>query len=205
MAAWSRNAWQGFGSGDPSIGVLGPEPLQNMALRPALARYLIRLPAGHPGRVANPLYLDGLDLPPKLAGWLIRVVQLALLAFALWWSRDPVGARDDPRLLWELAAVSIAMLLFSPITWGQHCVALLPACYFVSALIVARGNLPPWMNALLAIYILFTVVLSRDLLGRESALLLGSYHVETFSILGLLAVLIGCRSLAESSPSSSQP
>ena len=62
MATWSANAWRGFGNEDPSVGVLGPEPLQNMALRPALARYLMRLPAGHPGRTPHSLYFDVFNL-----------------------------------------------------------------------------------------------------------------------------------------------
>jgi len=190
ISTWAMNAWQGFGSGDPSTGVLGPDSLQNMALRPALARYLIQLPPGHPGRASHPLYLDLLHLEPATAGWVIRLILLVLLAAFMWWSRRPVVSRADLRLLWELSAVSILMLLFSPITWGQHCVALLPACYFVSALLVSRGGLPRWMLTLLLVYIFFVPLLSRDLVGRDLALLLQSYHVETFSILGLLAVVL---------------
>jgi hypothetical protein len=94
------------------------------------------------------------------------------------------------------------MLLFSPITWGQHCVAVIPACYFISALFLARGQFPRWMVALLGVYILFVVVLSRDLVGRAHSLLLASYHVETFSILILLALVIAAArmSLAEVKP-----
>ena len=196
MAAWSANAWRGFGNADPSVGVLGPEPLQNMALRPALARYLMRLPAGHPGRASHALYVDAFNLSPAAAGWVIKSVLFALLAIFLWWSRRAVVSRQDPRLLWECAALSILMLLFSPITWGQHCVALLPACYLISALSAARVGLPRWMSGLLAAYILFVPVLSRDIVGRDFALLLASYHFETFVIAGLLVVLIGSRRLA---------
>lgn len=192
MSTWSSNAWKGFGNVDPSVGVLGPEPLQNMALRPAFARYLIHLPAGHPGRASHPRYVDLLNLRPATAGWAIKISLLALFGTFLWWSRRSVVSRTEPRLLWEFAAVSILMLLFSPITWGQHCVALLPACYLISALIVTRGGLPRWMVALLLAYILFVPLLSRDLVGRDLALLLQSYHVETFSIVALLAVLLGC-------------
>ena len=60
---------------------------------------------------------------------------------------------------------------------------------------VARGDLPRWMMILLAFYILFVPVLSRDLIGRKLSLLLSSYHVETFAIVGLLAVVLGCRRL----------
>ena len=199
MTTWSAKVWKGFGGANPSAGVLGPEQLQNMSLRPALARYLVHLPAGHPGRASHPLYFDALNLSPTAAGWVIRIALVTLLATVMWWTRRPIVNRNDPRLLWELAAVSILMLLFSPITWGQHCVALMPACYFISALLIARGGLSRWMSVLLAAYVLFVLLLSRDLVGRDLSLLLGSYHIETFAILGLLAVVLGCLRLPPSS------
>lgn len=191
MAFWGANVWHGFDNVNPSVGVLGPEPLQNMALRPTLARYLMALPEGHPGRVEHRLYADVFDLSPAAAGWIIKGVMLILLAIFLWWSRRAVVSRHEPRLLWELAALSILMLLFSPITWGQHSVALLPASYFVATLFLARGPLPRWMLALLALFVLFVPILSRDLVGRDFAALLASYHVETFAIIGLFCVVLG--------------
>ncbi len=195
MAAWTGHAWQGFGSADPSVGVLGPEPLQNMALRPALARYLMHLPPEHPGRADHPFYVDLLGLRPAVAGWVIKGILAALLASFLYWSRRAVGNRNDPQLLWEFAALAILMLLFSPITWGQHCVALLPACYFVAAFALMRGGLPRWMLGVLGFFILFVPILSRDLLGRDLALLLASYHVATIAMVGLLVVVAGCARL----------
>lgn len=196
LGTWLGNVWRGVANADPSVGVLGPEPLQNMSLRPALARYLMHLPADHPGRATHQFYIEFLSLPPSLANWIIKIVLLAVLGMFLWWSRRAVVTRDEPRLPWELAAVSILMLLISPITWGQHCVALLPACYFISVLLISRGDLPTWMIGVLTFYIVFVVLLSRDLLGRDLSLLLASYHVETFAILGLLAVTTSCRDLA---------
>ena len=198
IKAWTSNAGRGFTSSDPSIGVLGAEPLQNMSLRPALARFLIHLPAGHPGRAPTPYHLEFLSVSPVTAGWVIRLFILLLLAMIAWWSRRPIIDRAHPHLVWELAAVSIMMLLLSPITWGQHCVAALPASYFVSALVVTRGRLPRWMLALLAFYILFVPLLNRDLIGRQLALLLDSYHLATFALIALMAVIFGCSRLKSS-------
>ncbi len=198
METWAGNVWQGFGNTNPAIGVLGPEPLQNMALRPTLARYLMELPEGHPGRAAHPLYFDALHLSPGAAGWVIKGILLILLLGFLWWSRRALVSRHDPRFLWELAVLSLLMLLFSPITWGQHCVALLPACYFIAALFLTRKEWPGWMLGLLALFLLFVPVLSRDVVGRAFAFLLASYHVETFAMIGLLAVLLGCARLQRS-------
>ena len=189
MTAWSTGALTVVTNDDPSMGVLGPERPQNLSLRPALARYLIHLPAGHPGRVTHPFYIDVLNLPPSVANWIIKTILLMMLGMFLWWSRRPVVTRDEPRLLWEFAAVSILMLLFSPITWGQHCVALLPACYFISALFISRGQLPRPAIGLLGFYVLVVLLLNRGFLGKDASLLLGSYHAETFAFLGLLALL----------------
>ncbi len=195
MTTWVGNAWRGFGSTDPSIGVLGPEPVQNMALRPVLARYLMRLPADHPGRVPHRFYAESFDLSPAVANGVIKVVLLGLLAFFLWWSRAAVVSRQESGLLWEFAALGVLMLLLSPITWGQHCVAALPACYLVSVLYLSRG-LPRWMLVVLGFWILFVAVLSRDVLGRELALLFASYHFGTFALLGLWLITMASRRLA---------
>lgn len=191
MSFWLGNAWQGFGNPDPSRGVLGPEPVQNMALRPSLARYLMHLPADHPGRPSSSLYLDVLHFSPVAAGWVIKGVLLLLLVWFLWWTRKAIGTREAPRSLWECAALSILMLLFSPITWGQHCVALIPACYLISAAWLGRHQLPRWMLVLLGTYIVIVPILSRDVVGRNAALLLASYHLETLAIVGLLVVVFG--------------
>ncbi len=195
MSFWLGNAWQGFGNPDPSRGVLGPEPVQNMALRPSLARYLMHLPADHPGRAASSLYFDVLDLSPTATGWVIKGVLLILLLLFLWWTRKAIATREAPRWLWECAALSILMLLFSPITWGQHCVALIPACYLIAAAWLGPRRLPRWMLVLLVFYIVVVPILSRDIVGRDAALLMASYHLETLAIVGLLAVLIGAERL----------
>jgi alpha-1,2-mannosyltransferase len=193
MRTWIANAWSGFGGSDPSRGVLGPEPLQNMSLRPTLARYLMHLPEGHPGRASHPLYFDFFDFPPAVAGAVVKVLLGALVAAVLWVSREPVHSRRDPRVLWEFAAVSLLMLLGSPITWGQHSVAVLPACYFIAVRLLQQVPFARWMQVLLAFYVVFVLVLNRGIVGREVSLLLTSYHFETFSILALLLVVLGCR------------
>jgi hypothetical protein len=56
----------------------------------------------------------------------------------------------------------------------------------------------PWRRILVGVLsAVLLAVLSRDLFGRDFALLLGSYHVETFLIAGLLFVVMRCRSLPQ--------
>jgi len=163
---------------------------KNMSLRPVLMRYLVRQPAGNFDRNLDPPPLDFLDLSPGVASGIVDSILVILLAVFLWWSRGAVGARDEPRLLWELAAVGLLMVLFSPITWGQHCVALLPACFLIAALLLLRDRFPRWIIALLSIYVFFCSLAGRDLIGRRLSLLLVSYHVTTFCIVSLFVILL---------------
>ena len=196
LRTWANNIWTGFASGDPSVGTIGPEKLQNMALRPTLARYLMHLPPDHPGRIPHSLYMEFFDLEPKSAGTIINVTMGALLLVVLWWWRKPVLRRDDPELLWQLAGVSLLILLYSPITWGQHCVGVLPACYFLSALMIVRGGLPRWIWGILGCWIFFILVLNREVVGKSTHWLLQSYHLETFCIVGLLVAVMACSHLS---------
>lgn len=164
---------------------------KNMSLRPVLMRYLVRQqPAENFDPRIDPAPINIFDLSPKIAGWLVISVLLVLVAVFLWWSRGSVKTRDEPRLLWELAGAGVLMVLLSPITWGQHCVALIPAGFLIAALIVVREQVPRWVIALLVFYILFCSLLGRDLIGRKLSLLLVSYHITTFCIVGLLLIIL---------------
>ncbi len=44
---------------------MGPEPLQNLSLRPSLARFLMHLPEGHAGRIEHPFHVDFANLSPR--------------------------------------------------------------------------------------------------------------------------------------------
>ena len=191
---WLLNAWKSVGETDPSRGVHGPEPLQNISLRPSLARFLMHLPVGHIARLDHPLYLDFFNLPPRTASIVIKFLMLALLAAIAWNFRHPPERRDEPAIYWECAAVSLLILLYSPITWGQHCVGVIPAFYLIARTSSARGGIPRWMKAVLAVYVVCILGLNRAFVGRQISWLLDSYHVHTWCLLSLLAVSIACRS-----------
>ncbi len=141
---WVRGVIHGVSDPDPSRGVLGEEKVTNISLRPALARYLMHLPYGHlgrpetsdiPGKTHQPpsrYYVDFLDLKPATAGLVVNGVMIMMVLAIAWRFRHPPSARDDPAIVWECAAVSLLILLISPITWKQHCVGVLPALYLVS-------------------------------------------------------------------------
>ncbi|MGH7138701.1 MAG: hypothetical protein ACREHD_23390, partial [Pirellulales bacterium] len=167
--------------------------LQNLSLRPAVVRYLMHLPAGHPGRFDHPASVDLFDLSPAMAGRVTKSIMLAVLALVAWLFRKPIVDRDGVSVAWECAAVSALALLLSPITWYQHCVALLPV-FYLFARTVAWGFRPQgWMVTVVAAFVLIVVMLSRGLIGREAALLLASYHLTTLTLVGALALAVGNR------------
>lgn len=190
MHAWGMNAWTGLVALDPSATILEEPPVANLSLRPALARFLQRYPAGHPLFLDHPGFLQFLDLPPRLAGWVVRVVAAGFLFLVGWQFRTRASEARHPMLLpIELAAVSALSLLYSPITWKQHCVGLLPASFFLASCALQWDRVTRWMWAAVSYYVAFAVLLSRDLTGRTWAVLLESYHVVTWAIL-LVAILV---------------
>lgn len=170
MQAWIVNSTHGIsGSG----GGVGENELffrpTNFSLRSALSRYI--------GSWPNAYFIES-------------AVSLGLVAIFLWWSRRSIVSRDEPRVFWELAAVAILMLLISPITWSQHCVALLPACFLVAGLVISRDRIPAWITAILFVYVVFCVLLGRDLIGRNLSAAFADLHLTTMCFLGLFAIAL---------------
>ncbi|MAT16499.1 MAG: hypothetical protein CMJ46_14645 [Planctomyces sp.] len=196
MHYWGLTLFTGMGSADPSQGVLGVEPLQNMSLKPAIGRFLMHLPADHVARMDHPLYVDFLNLGPIWAGRIAWFVMGGMLLFLL--SRIPraVSNRDDDSLPWEYALGSVLILLYSPITWGQHCVGLLPL-FFLLGNHMLRGRKSSRMLVFAGgFYLLVNLVLNRGLIGKDLTWLLDCYHVPTFSILLFVPVILRLRAEA---------
>lgn len=191
---WGTRVLAGMGESDPTRGVLGEEPFQNISLKQALARYLTVNPgATNIGRPDHPWYADGLDLPPHVAGWIIKGILASLLLFMAWQFRRPIGDRCDVGILWECSALSLMILLYSPITWGQHCVGMFPAFYLICRHRAARGALTHWETACVSAYTATILFLNRGFLGAELARLLVSYRLHTLGILLVLAVTVARR------------
>ena len=192
---WVTHASQGTGL-DPSQGVLGEEPLQNMSLRAALGRWLVQLPKGHEGRVEHPLALNGLGLPPAAAGWIVLAVTLLVVGWIGWAFRRPANDRRSLAMVWEATAVSLLILLLSPITWGQHCVGVLPVMYVLARANRAGVPIPAWVRGTVIVYAVLILGLNRELLGQKLSWVLDSYGVTTWCVAALLAVAMRCRATA---------
>ncbi|HUG89629.1 MAG TPA: glycosyltransferase family 87 protein [Planctomycetaceae bacterium] len=195
LGYWVQLASRGAGH-DPSQGVLGEEPLQNISLRAALGRFLMRLPAGHAGRIDHPLDFDALDLSPAAAGWTVKLLTLLLVGWVAWSFRGRVVERRRLDLVWECAAVSILLLLLSPITWGQHCVGVVPVLYVLARTSASGRHVPAWARWTVSAYAVLLLGLNRAVVGQKLSWLLDSYHVTTWCLVALLVVAVRCRSLA---------
>jgi len=187
---WLTNLRTAANQPDPSLGILGQEELKNLSLKPAVARYLMRLTPGHMSRLEHPWYIEFLDLSPTAAGYGVKFALLALLAAMAWSVHGPIVHRDDLAVIWQCAAVSTLMLLLSPITWYQHAVSLVPAFYLLARTAATRGALPRATVIVLGAFIVINLVLSRGLIGREASQLLASYHPNTFLFLALLVTTL---------------
>jgi alpha-1,2-mannosyltransferase len=163
---------------------------RNLALRAVLMRYLTQPPPANiePSAALPPV--NFLNLSTSRAKLIANAILILSLALFLWWTRAPVKSRDEPRLLWELAGTGILMVLLSPITWTQTCVVVLPACFFVSALIVRGERLPAWITGAICFYVIFCVLLGRDLVGRRFWTVIASHHFMTLSLVALLVVVL---------------
>ncbi|MDA1015331.1 MAG: glycosyltransferase family 87 protein, partial [Planctomycetota bacterium] len=191
MRTWTENVSHGVAQTDPSRGITGEEPIQNLALRPALARFLMRLPAGHNLRHDHPLSIDFLDLSPPTAGTVVRGLLFALVVIVAWKLRprdlpDQSNSDRDPRhspaIPWECAAISVSLLLYSPITWGQHCVGILPAMYLVCCSQAAGHGLPVGFKWIVGYLAVTTLLFNREFLGMELTQLVDSYHLPTWGL-----------------------
>ncbi len=174
MATWSTNVIQGISGVGSSAGENEYfSGITNISLRPAVIGLC-----------------DFFTPAPSTANSIATLIILALFGFFLWWSREKITARDEPRIFWELATAGILMVLLSPITWTQHCVATFPACYLIAALLVTRDGIPRWVVILVSIHAMVCAFLGRDLVGRNAWLSIAGLHVPTLCLLGLFAILI---------------
>ena len=205
METWISGVVQGLSNPDPSCGPLGQEKVENISLRPALARYLMHLPYGHSGRPEtsdvpehpndppSPYYYQFLDLPVFWAGMSVRVFMAALFLWMALLMRHIPATRNSTEIVWECAAVSILILLFSPITWVQHAVGVLPALYLICRAAFAGFSLSRWQTAAMGAFTIFCLIMNRFLFGRDFIKLANGYHVKTLGIILLLSVVLAYR------------
>ena len=167
--------------------------IQNQALKPALLRYLVKYPPGHPLKVDHPADVAVLSLPSAVANRVANLSLLAVLGGFAWWSRRRYRGADDPAWLLESSAVLILVLLLSPLTWLQHMPLLIPAIYLLVAQNRAVEKLPRWATVALWAYVVFSLLLNRGTLGARNYFLLLSFHTHTLCMLILMGLVMVLR------------
>jgi len=202
MEAWTSGVVRGLSDPDPSLGPLGQEKVENLSLRPALARYLMHLPYGHLGRPEtsdnpqrpdgppSPYYYQFLDLSSFEAGMVTRLLMAGLFLWMAWLMRLRPANRSSIEILWECSAISILILLFSPITWVQHGVGVFPALYLICRAAFAGFALSRLQTAAMGAFAMFCLIMNRFLFGRDFIKLANAYRVKTLGFILLLSVVV---------------
>ena len=193
---WNHLAGQVFTGRMDRAREINEVRVQNQSLKPAIVRWLVRYPAGHPLKVDHPLDFTLGDLSEATAGRVASGLMLAVLGGLAWWSRRPWVGRDDPNFVVELAAVLVLILLLSPVTWLQHLCWLLPATYLLAAEHLTYRRWSRSVAGVLTVYLVVTLVCNRSLIGREASLILFSWHAHTGGMLAILALIMATRPTA---------
>ncbi len=185
---WNQVALSVLHDSPDSLREDNEQRVQNQALKPAIMRYLLTYPAGHPLRLDQPGYFDFLNWSPAAANRTANLALVGLMGVFCWRSRQPWN-RSEPRIMiGEISGLLLLVLLFSPVTWLQHFVFALPAILWIVA---AEQSSPRVMTRwLLGSYVVLALVMNRELLGRMNYLLLLSYYTHTICLLCLFTSIV---------------
>ena len=183
LAVWTANVGSGVTQPDPNVGVLGAESTANQALRPALGRLL-----------AGPMLQLG--VPKPAIAVLMWSILAALLAVSAWGLNGDTRRTDAPLLVWDWAALSMLMLLVSPITWRAHAVAVVPACWLLVGAWMIWATVPLSVPIALGCLAVPNLLLTRALAGDFVDAFVHRWSLFTWAFLALLVATFQCRALA---------
>jgi hypothetical protein len=199
MRIWTHNILR---AAEPGWSLIGPEELRNCSLRASLGRLLVELPAGHPGRLEHPWRVQLARRSPDAAQLIICATMLALVGALAWSCRRAVRRRDSEEVCAECAAVALAMPLLSPITWGHHCVVVIPALALLMCRAVRDGSRGLTMG-LSAVTLFYVVGQNRTVTGPITGAIFAYYAAIPLSLLLLMVLLFTRPAPAPALPSES--
>ena len=171
----------------------------NLSLRHTMLRYLVTYPPTHRLRQVDESYKPVLDLPAPLANAIVGVATIGIVGLFAWSSRRAFQGPGDSEWGRECAGVLLLALFLSPITWDQHLVWMIPAaCIVVAAATTMSGGLSRAGYAMLAVYVVLTMVLNYEVVGRVRWEALKSYHHLGIAMLILYGLLLStkCREVS---------
>src|SRR5204863_1133120 len=112
---WNKVALSVLHDSSSSGRDINEQRVQNQALKPALLRYLVTYPPGHPLRLEQAGYVDFLNWPPSTADRVAMGMLLAVGGVFCWFTRRKW---QEPRTrLAEMSGLLLLILLFSLVTW----------------------------------------------------------------------------------------
>ena len=181
----------------------------NLSLRHTMLRYLVTYPKTHRLRQVDRAYTPVLDLPPPVANAIVGLVALGLLVLFARSSTRVFQGPGDPSWARDCAATLMLALFLSPITWDQHLVWMIPAAVVVVAA-AARlsGTLGRTGYAMLAVYMILTIVLNYEIVGKANWEALKSFHhlgIAMLILYGLLLYRHSTRDSLQTSVGKTQP
>ena len=166
----------------------------NLSLRHTMLRYLVTYPPTHRLRLVDHSYKPVLDLPSWAANAIVGVAAISLLGLFAWSSRRAFHGPGDSTWARDCAGTLVLALLFSPITWDQHLVWMIPAaCVVVAAAAQMSGRLSRLGYIMLAVYVVLTMVLNYEVVGSARWEALKSYHHLGIAMLILYGLLLSSR------------
>lgn len=192
QSQWNRMALTVF-SGHDALRDGNELRVQNQTLPLAIKRFLVRYPQGHPLRLSAGRDAIALNLAPATADRIAKLTTLAVLGVCGWRSRKRYASPRNAAWLCETSTVLLLMLLLSPVTWLQHMVYAIPAIFLIATQASTPTGLPRGAHVCLAIYVMFSLVLNRALLGRDHYLMLLGFHIHTACMLILLVLMLWLR------------
>lgn len=166
----------------------------NLSLRHTMLRYLVTYPPDHRLRQVDHSYKPVLDLVSPLANAIVGIAAISLLGLFAWSSRRAFQGPGDSTWARDCAGTLILALLFSPITWDQHLVWMIPAAVVVvSAAARLNGELTRTGYVMLVLYGVLTMVLNYEVVGSARWEALKSYHHLGIAMVLLYGLLISSR------------
>ena len=168
----------------------------NLTLRHTMLRYLVTYPPTHRLRQVDRGYKPVLDLPSPVANAIVGLAALGLVILFARSGRREFQGPGDPTWARDCAGTLMLALFFSPTTWDQHLVWMIPAAVVVVAA-AARlaGSLGRTGYVMLAVYMILTMVLNYEVVGSARWEALKSFHHLGIAMLILYGLLLRSNSI----------
>jgi alpha-1,2-mannosyltransferase len=137
------------------------------------------------------LYLfEKSSVPPRLANGLAIVATFGLVILFCWVTRFRYISLNDRTWPSESASLLVLLVLLSPVTWEQHLVLMIPTLYLITAEEVATAEIRGGILVLMILFVLLSLVFTRDLIGKENYMILLEYHVQTLCMLIVFSIAL---------------